>query len=400
MPHRLSFFIFIFLPFLGNTQKLLKGTITDEKNAPIPKASVFLNNTSIGTTADENGNFSLSIPQGKFELIVSSIGFITHNQSITTMEVADFLTIQLKVRAPELQTIVIEPYEKDGWQKWGRWFIEHFLGTSEYGKESKIKNPDVLRFRNSRQNGELTVTALEPLVIENKGLGYRITYQLETFRYDFTRRYILYAGYPFFENLEGSDRKKRAWEKARDDVYHGSMLQFMRSVYRNKIREEGFEVRRLKKPVNAEKQRVKSVYKTSIKANERGQMISTINRDSSDYYNQVLTQNDYHSIIGRDILVGDSIAYAADSTTASLFFEDYLLVTYTKKTVPYEYKTFYPKSDDAIRSEITLINNRPVEIQANGSYYNPEDLLSSGYWGWWEKLGTMLPFDFKPMPTN
>jgi hypothetical protein len=174
----------------------------------------------------------------------------------------------------------------------------------------------------------------------------------------------------------------------------------MRSVYRNKIREEGFEVRRLKKPVNAEKQRVKSVYKTSIKASERGQMISTINRDSSDYYNQVLTQNDYHSIIGRDILVGDSIAYAADSTTASLFFEDYLLVTYTKKTVPYEYKTFYPKSDDAIRSEITLINNRPVEIQANGSYYNPEDLLSSGYWGWWEKLGTMLPFDFKPMPTN
>ena len=47
-------------------------------------------------------------------------------------------------------------------------------------------------------------------------------------------------------------------------------------------------------------------------------------------------------------------------------------------------------------SELLLINGRPVEVLANGSYFNPEDLLSSGWWGWWEKMGTMLPFDYQP----
>lgn len=393
-------FPFLLCLFLLNTsaaQKLLKGVVVDEKNVPIPKASVFLNNTSVGTTADNEGQFSLNIPAGKFELIVSSIGYITHNKSVNAAEVADFLTIQLKIKAPELETVIIEPFEKDGWQKWGRWFNDNFLGTSEYGRECRIKNPEVLKFRNSKKRSELTVIAIAPLMIENKALGYRITYQLENFRFDFKTRYLLYAGYPFFENMEGSDRKKRKWEEERENVYYGSMLHFMRAVYRNKIIEEGFEARRLKKILNTEKQRVKMVYKTSVKADGLGRMISAINRDSSAYYDNVMGQDDYQNIIGQQILHGDSIAFAIDSTVAGLYFDDYLLITYKQKKVPFEFKQLYPRSGDALMSEISLVNGRAVEIQASGSYYNPEDLLSSGYWGWWEKMGTMLPFDYKPL---
>ncbi|HYO21332.1 MAG TPA: carboxypeptidase-like regulatory domain-containing protein [Flavisolibacter sp.] len=223
-------FPFLLCLFLLNTsaaQKLLKGVVVDEKNVPIPKASVFLNNTSIGTTADNEGQFSLNIPAGKFELIVSSIGYITHNKSVNAAEVADFLTIQLKIKAPELETVIIEPFEKDGWQKWGRWFNDNFLGTSEYGRECRIKNPEVLKFRNSKKRSELTVIAIAPLMIENKALGYRITYQLENFRFDFKTRYLLYAGYPFFENLEGSNRKKRKWEGGKRKC----LLRFHASLY-------------------------------------------------------------------------------------------------------------------------------------------------------------------------
>jgi hypothetical protein len=47
-------------------------------------------------------------------------------------------------------------------------------------------------------------------------------------------------------------------------------------------------------------------------------------------------------------------------------------------------------------SEITLINQRPIAIMSNGSFFLPNDLLSSGYWAWSEKIATMLPFDYKP----
>lgn len=394
----LLFLTLFFLP--THAQKILKGVVLDaEKNRPLPKASIFLSNTSIGNSADDEGRFQLSIPAGRFELIVSSVGYATHNQSITTAELSDFITIKLAIKAPELETVVIEPFEKDGWQKWGRWFIDNFLGTSEYGRDTRIVNPEVLRFRNSRQNNKLTVIALAPIEVENKALGYKLRYQLENFSYDFKTRYLLYAGYPFFENLSGSDRKKRGWEKARQEVYQGSMLQFMRALYLNTLQEEGFEIRRLKKIPNAEKERIKMVYKTSMRADDLGRMVTTVNSDSTAYYNRIMHQDDYQSIVGEHLLRGDSIAYGIDSTLAGVYFEDFLLVSYKRKKVPYEYKQLFPRSADYLLSELTLINNRPIEVQFNGSYYNPQDLLSSGYWGWWEKIGTMLPFDYE-LPEN
>jgi hypothetical protein len=196
--------------------------------------------------------------------------------------------------------------------------------------------------------------------------------------------------------MTGSDRKKRGWEKAREDVYYGSMLQFMRAVYRNRIKEEGFEVRRMKKVPNAEKQRIRSVYRNSVRPDENGRMVSVVNRDSSAYYNHIMSQEDFKRVIGQDILPGDSIAYAIDSSVAGLYFDDFLLVIYKNKSLPAEFRQLFPKSSDAVMSEITLINAQPIQVYANGSYYNPEDLLSSGYWGWWEKMGTMLPFDYQP----
>lgn len=394
-------FLFLLLSILSfqfiTAQKILKGVVLDEeKNTPLPKASVFLSNTSIGTTANDEGRFQLSIPEGRYNLIVSSVGYATHNQTISAAEVSDLLSIKLKIKAPELEAVIIEPFEKDGWQKWGSWFITNFVGTTEYSRDTKIKNPEVLKFRNSKKKNELTAIAIAPLIIENKALGYRVTYQLEDFRYDFKSRYLFYAGYPFFENLEGGDRKKRQWEKNREDVYYGSLLQFMRAVYRNRIIEEGFEVRRLKKIPNSEKQRVRAVYKTNVRADDNGMLVSTVRRDSTAYYNHVLSQPDYTSIVGSTLLPGDSIAYAVDSTTAGLDFEEYLLVIYKHKSMPSEFTQLFPKSNNAMMSEITLIKSKPLQIQANGSYFNPEELLSSGYWGWWEKMGTMLPFDYRP----
>jgi hypothetical protein len=109
-----------------------------------------------------------------------------------------------------------------------------------------------------------------------------------------------------------------------------------------------------------------------------------------------MQQSDYIDVVQKIPLIGDSIAYAIDSTTAGLDFKNYLLITYKKKFVPKEYLQQVPKASGPMTSQITLINNKPIEIQANGSYFNPVDLLGLGYWTWSEKIATLLPFDFVP----
>lgn len=395
-------FCFLLLSFVGNSQKLLKGVVLDAgKNKPLSNASVFLNTTSTGTITNEQGNFTLTIPNGKYELIVSSVGYETYNQTINANELPDFITIKLKVKSELMQAVIVEPYEKDGWEKWGKFFLDNFIGTSANTLNCKIKNTEVIRFRNSKKTNELSAFADEPLIIENKALGYTLKYQLETFTYNFKSNYLLYTGYPFFQLMKGSGGKQKRWKKNRREAYFGSMMHFMRSVYRNKILEEGFEVRSLQKIRNTEKQRVKAAYSNSmhpVKSANGTMVITHINKDTADYYDRILRQEDYKDVIGKNILSGGSIAYAADSTTAGLDFKNYLLVIYKNKVAPLEYLQQFPKSSATMMSQIVLINEKPVEIQANGSYYNPVDLMSTGYWAWSEKIAMMLPLGYVPQP--
>ncbi|MEZ4852743.1 TonB-dependent receptor domain-containing protein [Flavobacterium sp.] len=88
--------IIISLLFFSNfifSQELLKGKVVDEDNLPLYGANVFWENTSIGTTADTKGLFSLSKTPTTNALVISFIGFETQVVNITTN---DFITIQLK----------------------------------------------------------------------------------------------------------------------------------------------------------------------------------------------------------------------------------------------------------------------------------------------------------------
>lgn len=396
----LYLFCFLFLSLESTSQTLLKGVVLDaEKNKPVSNASVFLNNTSIGTKADEQGNFTLTIPNGKFELIVSSVGYQTHTQTISSSETAVFFTVKLQVKSQLMQTVVVEPYEKDGWQKWGKFFLESFIGTSANAKDCEIKNTRAVNFIHSKKKNTLSAVADETLVIENKALGYTIHYQLESFHYDFKNNYLVWAGYPFFEPMKGSKSKQKQWMKKRNEAYNGSMMHFMRSVYRNRLVEEGFEIRHLKKIPNYEKRRVKEAYKSNMQTirNANGTTtITHINKDTADYYGRIMRQSDYFDVVEKTILSGDSIAYAVNNTTAGLDFKDYLQIVYKKGVVPAEYRKQFPENGAAMISQIILVNGLPVEIEANGLYYHPVDLMSLGYLAWSEKIATMLPFDYEP----
>src|SRR5687767_14443203 len=121
---------FLAITQIAFAQKLIHGIVVDkEKKQPISRASVFLNNTSVGTVSDDAGRFSLRIPQGKFELIVFSIGYESFLLIVSSSDDANDFTIEMKLKDEALEEVVITPYDKDGWKNWGSFFLQHFIGT-------------------------------------------------------------------------------------------------------------------------------------------------------------------------------------------------------------------------------------------------------------------------------
>lgn len=378
-------FAFFCLPAWG--QIVIKGRILDSTtNKPVPAASVFLNNSSIGCTTNENGYFQLQLPAGRFDLIVSSIGYETLSVPIRNTDAGQSLTLRLVSSAQLLDDVRVEPFEKNGWEQWGAFFVEHFIGSSAIAKNCILRNKEVLRFRNSKKNNELSVHALAPLVIENRALGYEIVYHLQAFSFNFKSRLLFYEGYPYFKNMKGGPTRQKKWEAARAEVYYGSIMHFMRAVYRNSLQEEGFEVKRVFKMPNPS---IQPVQDAISKAND------TAVWETKQMYSGVRQQPEYIDVLGTDVLPGDSIAGAVDSTTAELAFEQYLQVSYKNKPAPEAYQRKFNAPGSTMTSQIILLNNRPVEIQANGIYYQPTDLLTIGFWSWSEKIATLLPFDYK-----
>ena len=56
-------------------QRTITGTVTDESGDPLPYATVSVKGTTIGTSTDLDGNYSLKVPEGTSSLIVSFVGY-------------------------------------------------------------------------------------------------------------------------------------------------------------------------------------------------------------------------------------------------------------------------------------------------------------------------------------
>jgi hypothetical protein len=218
--HFYSFLAFLFIVSfaLGQENLSIQGKLVNAINGnPLPNCSVFINNTSKGTTSDSSGRFNLQhIPIGKYDLIISCIGYETEVVPFTNIQLPLDLRISLKHKVTELSAVTVQPFLKDGWAKWGRFFLNNFIGRTSNADQCKILNRKVLRFQYSSKHKRLTVLANEPLIIENKALGYLISYQLEEFTADMQQNQIIYLGYPHFTERDNDRKKvKEKWEANR-----------------------------------------------------------------------------------------------------------------------------------------------------------------------------------------
>jgi hypothetical protein len=133
----------------------------------------------------------------------------------------DYKLVSQPIRMKE---IVVSAKSNREWKKNYRRFKSAFLGMSWNAEYCRIMNDYVLSFK---KNGNLLEAfASEPLIIENKGLGYRVIYTLEDFSDN--KKTVRYSGDPFFEEMEPeSSRESREWEKNRNLAYRGSFRHFL-----------------------------------------------------------------------------------------------------------------------------------------------------------------------------
>ena len=368
------------------SQSVIKGIVTNAVTGdPIGRCSVFISNTSIGATTDEAGKFVLTnVPQGKFELVISSVGYETYVHSFSATELPLDLIVQLKQKVTELQGVTVEPFIKNGWEIWGKTFTQVLIGTTDFAVRCTIKNQEAVRFRFSQKRNELTAIADEPLIIENLALGYVLKYALEEFTVNFNNQTSLYLGYPLF--IEMPSRSKAwdsEWKDNRQKAYSGSVMNFIRSIYNDEINapvehdQQGFEIHKQLKLPNSEKSRVKAII---TQQKEIG-----LPADSIRYFKKTMRQPD--SLTTERILTAKDLVTIQPDQSKSFFFTDKLSIIYRRKR---------KLNTDVQKSSIFLTTPEPVQIEANGSYDPPLEIFSLGYWAQSEKLANLLPLNYWP----
>lgn len=385
----------------AHSQSFIKGRVVNATtNAPIAGCSIFISGTSIGTISNPEGYFELTnVASGKQELVVSSVGYETVVYPFTEAELPLNLKVQMNIKVQQLGNVTVEPFLEEGWDKWGKMFTDNFIGTTTNAAWCRIKNKDKLRFRYYKKSNRVVAFCDEPLMIENKALGYTIRYQLEDFEVNFKDGTTFYLGYTLFEdNTKEGKEPKEKWQRKREEAYNGSVMHFMRSLYNNKLLEEGFEVRRMTKIPNLEKQRIKAMYKMQRVGNTVTVGFNNSNHDSAEYYNRVMRQEDMINVYGTSLLTADSLTVQSKGEEKFLIFDNYLYITYKNELEDEKYLESYRESRKPTfqRSYVTIINDEGIIVDKAGNYFNPQHFFTSAYWGWNEKIANMVPADYVP----
>lgn len=245
----LMFGILSMLSVLVFSQEIEGLVIDQETNKPIEGASVYFDNTTIGTTTNTKGEFNLTkVKDLKTNLIVHHIGYGTY--SLSFEDIQETIKINLTPSYIELEEVVVS--SDDDWSRELKLaeFKKQYLGDSENGKHCQIINEEDLILTYSIKYKKLTARSNSPIYIKNTRLKYLIITDLKRFlvRYRKVSKNkkrtdvlgVFYQGSNRYENYDTLNLPGTL--KLRKDAYAGSVLHFMRALSRGELSQEGYEI--------------------------------------------------------------------------------------------------------------------------------------------------------------
>jgi hypothetical protein len=440
------------LPLATCAQSYLQGHVRDAGGKPLAGASIFISNTSKGTVTDEHGSFLLTgIPSGRYILVISSVGYQTDLETIDSRYPRPVFDIVLRTKVAELGEVTVRAFDKDGYKRWGELFRENFIGTSDFARNCRILNPEVIKIHYAPKSQVLEAYSDGAILVENRDLGYDVQVTLDDFRFEFATQSVAFSFFPLFTEMQGSPAKKKRWAQNRATAYYGSALHFFRALYQDRVSEEGFSlhlegrkdsllIRRLKgnlrQALAAARDSLRAVTAQDSAAPDAARNAPDAARNAADAARDAPAAgatpealldrhflSEYDNLLddirGKDPLIlypyevhpAESIIMARDSNTVVLDWDMDVRVTYLRSRLPDRFVTDYilDPHDPAggrkltvnrnpiagMSTDLELLRGFPMEVFPNGSYMNT-DLVFQGYWTWWQKIGNLLPYDYQP----
>jgi hypothetical protein len=349
-------FLFSLTAFPQEKTFPIDGKVVDSAGQPLAGASVFCQNTTVGTLSKNDGSFHLRLANGGYDLIISYTGYETESIRIgKDHKETDTLMVKLKAQDKSLEQAVVTGSAEvaDGWDKYGQFFLDNFIGTTPNAAQCILENKDALKFYFYKKRNKLRIKATTELAITNNALGYKIKYQLDSFVYEYNSNVSTYTGYPLFEEMQGTADQQDSWRQNRLLSYAGSRLHFIRSWYDSTLTEEGFV---LEMPDSADNNKMKRI------------------------------ANPY-----------DRKFYTVDSGDVEVGIQGRLRVRYKNETPDKKYlrEHKFPLNTPVQISAIDIVNGFVVE--ENGYFYEQSDVTNMGYWAW-KKVAELLPLDYLPNP--
>ena len=223
--------------------------------------------------------------------------------------------------------------------------------------------------------------ASQPLKIENKRLGYEITYYLDEFELDDV--YVRYAGDSFFKEMQPrSQRELDRWVKYRLVAYNGSIRHFLNTLgerFDLRYKMDGDSLVEHVDWVNMSRRRGKDPLMIE------GFDIYVVKPGKSGNLNA------HFRLMNKQ----DEIVYPGDyPNELRLSFEKRLMVIYRRESEENNYsKDLIKMRANPFQKSYLLLNKDMVVFDKSGRYFETYMIEQRGYMGW-ERMGDKLPFDY------
>jgi len=224
--------------------QIVKGTVFDKNTKdPVGYAYLYFSGTFSGTQTDQNGNFTLDASVNRsIPLTISAIGYysVTLNEYLTGKP----LSVYLIPKVYELNEVKISAKSLARKRKSNLLlFKEYFLGTTDNARECEILNESDITFNYDSDRDTLKAYALNPILIDNRALGYKITYYLDKFEYIRDKESFSFRGnISFQKDLNKEQSREEHFERKRKNAYLGSRMHFFRALWYDDLRSTGFRV--------------------------------------------------------------------------------------------------------------------------------------------------------------
>ena len=406
--------LLVLLPLQLFCQSRISGTVTDKQSKqPVDYASVYLNGTTNGTLTDSLGKFHLDNVRFPCTLVISHLSYITQSMDIED-PLTSPLNISLKLKMNEISGVSVQ--DRNLRDQNMRTFKRQFLGTDIWGKYANIENEEAIQFSRDYITRQSSVTdkkldyamrsdpelqwsadstmvtysvpvnlkaeSLQPLKIQLPLLGYTLYYDLVGFIYEFSNNFngdlSAMIGYSYFLPVPyQSKRDSIRIQKNRQKCYYNSAQHFCKSLYENKLANNGYLLIEYNKHYLTNNHTTSKFYYSD--------MASTIDKNSLPVYNL--------SKEIKPISLSDHIHLQGDNTLVTGLKDQKFGICYysTSKGQPKDLTLL--KGSGGVKSVVIFMKDTCL-IRNDGTV--PDNSIVFGMAIGSKTVGSMLPADYKP----